>query len=170
VLSGSAPDLEIARQISSDNARYNIGGVVRTFNVPTAALFFFNRASIGRFTYAPAGTEKFEGVTATKVEFHETARPSMIGTRTGADVFSKGFLWIDPSDGSVLRTQLNIEGYSGAGSRAVVEVFYHRDDQMEMLLPTRMTERYDMGTLHITAEATYSDFKRFQTSAAVKVK
>jgi VWFA-related protein len=170
VLKGSAPDLEVARQISSDNARYNIGGVVRTFNVPTAALFFFNPASIGRFTYAAAGSEKVDGVAATKIEFHETARPSMIGTRTGADVFSKGFLWIDPSDGSVLRTQLNIEGYSGAGSRAVVEVFYHRDEQMEMLLPSRMTERYDMGTLHIIAEATYSDFKRFQTSATVKVK
>jgi hypothetical protein len=33
-----------------------------------------------------------------------------------------------------------------------------------------MTERYDMGTLHITAEATYSEFKKYQTSATVKVK
>jgi VWFA-related protein len=170
LLGGSAPDLDVARQITTESARYNIGGVVRTFNVPTAALFFFNPASIGRFTYATAGTERVDGVTATKIEFHETARPTMIATRVGQDVFSKGFLWIDPADGSVLRTLLNVEGYSGSGSRAAVEVFYHRDEKMGMLLPSRMTERYDLGAQRITAEATYSDFKRFETSGAVKKK
>ncbi len=170
LLSGSAPDLDIARQITSESARFNIGGIVRTFNVPTGALFFFGPTNLGRFTYAPAGTERVDGILATKVEFHETATPSMIATRNGMDVLSKGLLWIDPSDGSVLRTQLNIEGYSGAGSRAVVEVFYHRDETMGMLLPARMTERYDAGMAHITAEAIYSEFKKFETSGAIKSK
>ena len=94
----------------------------------------------------------------------------MIATRMAQDVFSKGFIWIDPSDGSVLRTLLNVEGYSGTGSRATVEVFYHRDEAMGMLLPTRMLESYAVDRLRITAEATYSDFKRFETSGAVKKK
>jgi len=94
----------------------------------------------------------------------------MIAHRDGRDVMSKGFLWIDPSDGSVLRTLMNLEGHAGASSRAAVEVFYHRDDALGMLLPSRMTERYDSGTVRITAEAIYSDFKRFQTLATVKVK
>ena len=170
VLSGSVPDLEVARQITNDNARYNIGGSVRTYNVPTATLFFFTPRNIGRFTFVLAGTETIDGVTATKIEFHETARPSMIVTTTGHDVFSKGFLWVDPADGSVFRTQMNIEGYANANSRAVVEVFYHRDEAMGMLLPLRMTERYDGSASRISSEAIYSDFKKFQTSGTFKIK
>lgn len=169
-LSGSAPDLEMAKQITNDSARYNIGNVRRTFNVPTAALFFFGTANVARFTYATAGTEKVDGIAATKLEFHETARPTVIATHGNQDVFSKGFLWIDPADGRVLHTLLSVEGYSGSGSRAVVETFYQRDETIGMLLPSRMTEQYDDGPVRITAEATYSDFKRFQTSATVKIK
>ena len=37
-----------------------------------------------------------------------------------------------------------------------------------MLVPSRMTELYESSTGRITGDATYSDFKRFQTSAKIK--
>jgi hypothetical protein len=37
-----------------------------------------------------------------------------------------------------------------------------------MLIPLQMTERYSTPTASITGEATYSDFKRFQTSVTIK--
>jgi hypothetical protein len=171
ILSVNTPDIEAARRISADNARYNVGGVTRTFNVPTAALFFFTPRSLDRFVYQTAGAERIDGVQATKIEFREVAARTYIMTRGGQDIFSKGYLWIDPSNGAVLRTEMTVEGYAGPQSRAVVEVTYHRDEHLEMFVPVMMKERYDMpGGAHIVAEATYADFKRFQTSATFKAK
>ena len=33
--------MDEARRLSDESARFNIGPIVRNFNVPTAALFFF---------------------------------------------------------------------------------------------------------------------------------
>ena len=96
------PDVEAAKKIAAENARYNVGPVTRTFNVPTAALFFFDPAHLSRFVFQRAGSEKIDGVDAWKVDFQETRKPSMIMTSTGADVPTMGTLWIDPGDGSVL--------------------------------------------------------------------
>jgi VWFA-related protein len=170
LFSGSQPDLETAKKITQESARYNVGSVTRTFNVPTSALFFFNSGDLHRFTLKLAGTEKVGGADATKIEFRETARPTMIGTRDGRDVPCEGILWVTPQDGSVLRTQLTVADYSGKGSRAVIDVFYESNAQMGMPVPVRMEERYNTSNAQVTATATYSDFKKFQTSAVVKVK
>ena len=61
-----------------------------------------------------------------------------------------------------------IASYRGGSSRAEIEVTYHKDDSLGMLIPVRMTERYLTPTASITGDATYSDFKRFQTSATIK--
>ena len=37
-----------------------------------------------------------------------------------------------------------------------------------MWVPSRMTERYTAGTETTTTTATYTDFKRFQTSVKIK--
>src|SRR6185437_15654133 len=163
LFSGSQPDLETAKKITQESARYNVGSVTRTFNVPTSALFFFNSGDLHRFTLKLAGTEKVGGADATKIEFRETARPTMIGTRDGRDVPCEGILWVNPQDGSVLRTQLTVADYSGKGSRAVIDVFYEPNAQMGMPVPVRMEERYNTSNAQVTATATYSDFKKFQT-------
>jgi VWFA-related protein len=163
-----APDLEAAKRITAESARYNVGPVTRTFNVPTSSLFFFTAANLARFTFQKSGTERLDGVEAWKVDFEETRRPSMIMTSAGADVPATGTLWINPADGSVIKTRLVIASYRGARSRAEVEVNYREDDTLAMLIPSRMTERYVTPTASISGEATYSDFKRFQTSAAIK--
>lgn len=162
------PDLEAAKKITAENARYNVGPVTRTFNVPTSALFFFDPAHIGRFAFQRAGSDKVDGVDAWKVDFQETRKPSMIMTSAGADIPTVGTLWINPDDGSVLRTRLVVASYRGASSRAEIEVSYRKDDALGMLIPVRMTERYVTPTASITGEAMYSDYKRFQTSAKVK--
>jgi hypothetical protein len=162
------PDLEAAKKIQTESARYNVGPVTRTFNVPTSALFFFDPTHIGRFTFQRAGSEKVDDVDAWKVDFQETRRPSMIMTSAGADIPTIGTLWINPADGSVLRTRLVIASYRGASSRAEIEVTYRRDEGLGMLIPVRMTERYVTPTATINGEASYSDFKKFQTSAKIK--
>ncbi|HEY2432416.1 MAG TPA: VWA domain-containing protein [Vicinamibacterales bacterium] len=164
------PDVEAEKKISAENARYNVGPVTRSFNVPMSALFFFDPAHVVRFTFQRSGAEKVGGVDAWKVDFEETRKPTMIMTAGGADVPTAGTLWIDPTDGSVLRTRLVIGSYRGARSRAEIDVSYRKDETLGMLIPVRMTELYLTSTASINGEATYSEFKRFQTSATVKVK
>jgi hypothetical protein len=162
------PDLEAAKKIAAESARYNVGPVTRTFNVPTSTLFFFDPVHLSRFTFQRAGSERIDGVDTVKVDFDETHKPSMIMTSTGADIPAAGTLWINPADGSVVRTRLVIGQYRGARSRAEIEVTYRRDDTLGMLVPARMVERYITPTASINGDATYADFKRFQTSATIK--
>jgi VWFA-related protein len=162
------PDLEAAKRIAAESARYNVGPVSRTFNVPTAALFFFDPPHVARFSFERAGSEKIDGVEAWKVNFEETRKPSMVATSAGVDIPTSGTLWIDPADGSVLRTRLVVASYRGARSRAEIEVSYRKDDALGMLVPVRMAERYLTPTATISGEATYSDFRRFQTSVSIK--
>jgi hypothetical protein len=162
------PDVEAAKKITAESARYNVGPVTRTFNVPTSTLFFFDPTHLSRFSFQRSGTERVDGVEAWKVDFTETHKPSLITTSAGGDIPAAGTLWIDPADGSVLRTRLVVASYRGARSGAEVVVTYHRDAALGMLIPLQMSERYSTPTASITGEATYSDFKRFQTSATIK--
>ncbi len=162
------PDVEAAKKITAESARYNVGPVTRTFNVPTSTLFFFDPAHLSRFSFQRSGTERVDGVETWKVDFTETHKPSLITTSAGGDIPATGTLWIDPTDGSVLRTRLVVASYRGARSGAEVVVTYRRDAALGMLIPLQMTERYSTPTASITGEATYSDFKRFQTSATIK--
>ena len=79
----------------------------------------------------------------------------------------------------MVRSSLSSLGFSGAASVAHIEVQYHRDPHVGLWVPARMEERYEgtvrgrSGRLHFgraTAVATYSDFKRFETSTSFTIK
>jgi VWFA-related protein len=165
---GEKPDLEAAKRITAESARFNVGTIRRTFNVPTAALFFFHPGNLSRFTFRRRGTERIDGVETWKIDFEETRKPSMIMTSDGRDIFASGSLWVNPADGSVVRTRLVVNGYLGTRTGADVDVVYRQDATLGMLMPVKMTERYRGLTSQISGEAVYSDFKRFRTSATVK--
>ena len=164
-----APDLEQARRIADEGARYNIGPVSRNFNVPTTPLFFFHPDNLRRFTFRRAGGERIDGVDTVEIAFLEQPAPTLITTAGGKDVPSAGTLWVNPVDGAVVRTRLELRGFDNAGSRAVIDVTYRRDPALAMWVPARMTERYSGGSQGTaTTSATYQDFKRFQTSVRIK--
>lgn len=168
IFAASAPDLAMARRITEENARYNVGPVTRTFNVPTSTLFFFHSANLSRFSFHRDGRERIDGTDTIKVAFKEVASPSLIMTGSGRDVPSSGTLWVNPTDGSVVRTHLLVSGYRGSNSTAAVDVSYHFDSSMKMLVPSTMREHYRVPSATVIAEATYADFKRFQTSVRIR--
>ena len=168
LFAGAAPDLDTARRLTEESTRYNVGPVKRTFNVPTATLFFFTPANLPRFTYHHDGDERIDGITAWKVDFQETATPTIVMTGAGRDVRSTGTLWVDPADGRVLRTRMLLTSYSGPSSSAMVDVNYRPEPAMNMLVPGGMREYYAVAQGRLAAEATYVDYKRFQTSIRIK--
>ena len=99
---------------------------------------------------------------------------------------SQGTIWVVPSDGTVVRTRLVITGFSGRNS-SNIDVTYARDERMGLWLPATMKERDEIDVVEagrtaygatdptarmtvVLGTATYSDFKRFETSATVKIK
>jgi len=162
------PDSQAARRIANEGARYNIGSVSRNFNVPTATLFFFHQGNLSRFTFRRTGRERIDGVDTVVIDFHEARAPTLIMNSAGKDVPASGTLWVNPVDGVVVRTRVELKEFDSAGSRAVIEVVYRKDPAVGMWVPSRMTERYTVGPETTTTVATYQDFKRFQTSVKIK--
>ena len=112
LLTDTNGDADELTRIANESARFNIGPIRRNFNVPTAALFFFMPADHGRFAFERKATRKIDGVSTWEISFKETRRPTLIMTRSGRDVPIEGALWVNPEDGTVLRTRLRLRNFA----------------------------------------------------------
>jgi hypothetical protein len=154
-----------AQAIAFAGARYNIGDVVRTVNVPTLALEFLEPAAQARSRFRKTAEVTVDGVRAWVVSFEERARPTRIRTTRAQDVKTKGLAWIDPGTGRILKSELDAEIQRGL--RARITTAYTPDERLQMWVPARMTERYEIESRTITGEATYTNFRRFETDVKV---
>jgi hypothetical protein len=102
---------EVTR-IANESARFNAGPVSRNFNVPTTAMFFFLPEHLSRFEFTRKGSKTIDGVKTWEIAFKETRRPTFIMTRGGVDVPVSGTLWINPDDGTVVRTRLQMNNFA----------------------------------------------------------
>lgn len=185
ILTDPAADGSLAKKLSDESARYNIGPISRTFNLPTTVLLLFQPANLARFTFKRSGTDRINGVETWKIDFVENRKPTFTMTRSGRDVPMEGTLWVVAADGAVIRTRMRMKNFAdltyGVGrieSSAYFDVTYHRHPELEMWLPATMTENYE-GPVQVPAAAPvraiasaiakYSDFRRFQTGATIKV-
>jgi hypothetical protein len=156
------------RALADQQARYNLGSLYRTINVPTVALEFLRPDRQSRTRYKRSGTAVFHDRQVWTVTFEDRDRPTLIRTPTGQDVRSTGVFWIDPRDGAVLRTELHAGENRGHGFRSMILVSYQRIDRFDMLLPDDMNELYVTGATRIEGHATYGNFRRFETDARIK--
>ncbi len=155
------------RALADAQARYNLGDLYRTINVPTLALEFLRRDRQDRFRFKRSGTAELHGVHAWTVAFKERVRPTLIRTPEGRDVVSSGVVWIEPQTGAVLRTELRA-GENLGRLRSLILVSYARNDRFDMLLPDDMNELYVTGRSRIEGHATYSRFRRFETDVRIR--
>jgi hypothetical protein len=177
-----------ARRISDENARNNLGAIQRNFNVPTLALFFLQSANAARFKFSKEGEERIDGTPVWKVRYQETRKPTIIRTSAGKDMPVNGTFWIDPTEGRVLKTHMEIsvetamQTVPGAQLRRVVStasvtVTYRDDSSVGLMVPAEMRETYEAPAYNrftgnvemskINCRATYSNFKKFDTGARV---
>ena len=109
-----------ARAIMEESARYNIGSVERTINVPTLALRFLSTQYRDRFDFT---LDRRDGV-AVVIGYEETTRPTAVRDRIGNDLPARGRFRINELDGTVLRDELHVEF---PGGDAQVTVTYQWD-------------------------------------------
>jgi hypothetical protein len=164
--------LDRLRRLVNESARYNVGRTFRNFNYPTLVLSYLDPDVQPRFQFTLAGRERVRGVAAWKITFVERVTPTII-QGDGADRVSRGAIWIADRDATVLRTQLDIkmpkpDPIAGGG----VLVDYYQHERLGMWVPVRMRETYmemrgSTVQENIGSEATYSNFRRFETSIRI---
>ncbi|HEV7500536.1 MAG TPA: hypothetical protein VGQ33_11060, partial [Vicinamibacteria bacterium] len=136
---------ERARAILEESARYNLGPVRRTVNIPTLALLFFHPDNQRRFVFELKGRQSIQGTTVAEVAFRETGRPTLVSGDTSEGAPVKGRAWIDPEHGTVLKTdaEYDIDPLDhNHRSRARIVTEYRREPTLGMLVPDRMKETY----------------------------
>ena len=164
----SRPPAARMRALSDLQAKYNLGDVYRTINVPTLALIFLLPDRQPRFRFKHTSTTSVGGTPVWVVSYEEKDRPTIIRTPDGHDVQSSGSFWIDPATGAVLRTELRAGGLPGRPPYSIILVGYAYNSRFEMLLPDDMNELYQTGRTRIEGHATYSNYRRWEAEVRIK--
>ena len=165
-----SPDeaLARARVIADESARYNLGPVVRNFNVPTAALFFLHPANRDRFGFRKVSEIRRAAELLWEIAYEERTRPTLIRTPEGRSIPARGVFAIEPESGRVAQTVLqardperDLDVRCGVG--------FANDAALGLPVPATMTERYEGRDGQVTeGVATYSNYRRFRVGVRMK--
>ena len=162
-------------QIVNESARYNIGDIERTINVPLLPLMFLIPENQWRFKFnvqkgtqplstskdIPSSSPRFTVSTEVwAIEYREVERPTIIRFVDGrTSIPVHGRFWIDPASGRVLMSELIAEDKV---VHATIDVSYQSEPVLDLLVPIEMREAYWRGDqpTRITGIATYDGFRR----------
>ena len=157
-------------RISRESARYNLGRVVRTINVPTFPLLYLHPRHANHMRFSHKGVEDLDGRSCAVVEFDEVGKPTLVGTLEGGHVRAWGRVWVEPDSGRVRRIEARVEP---GRQRQAVRVTFAEHPGMDVLVPREMWEWYERSPivgqgndLMIEALATYSNVRRFTVSTS----
>jgi hypothetical protein len=149
------------RLLKAESARFDVGQVWRTTGDPTLLFRFLLPGNQSRFTWGKPRRERIDRTDVLKLAFVEHEYPTAIDF-DGRDALSHGAVWVRPDDGTVVRTNLQL---TTPGSVEVsVTVTFKPDERLALWVPGRMEESYSDGRQRTRCLATYSNFRRFETS------
>lgn len=177
LLSPAADAAMQLRRIGDESARFNLGAVRRTMNLPNVTLSFLRSETQARFMFESKRDEQLDGRPMRVLAYRE--RPgsgTLIRTPEGRSVPVYGRLWVGAKDGLVWRTELRLER---GEMRSIVRVDFAKVLAGAVLLPTVMWEWYEgvdvLGGIteeRSTAQglATYSAYRSFSVTTSESVK
>ncbi|HEX8027794.1 MAG TPA: hypothetical protein VF491_05000 [Vicinamibacterales bacterium] len=174
---GASPDARNqAESIQAESARYNLGPLMRTINIPIMALLFFERSVQPRLELeqGKAGNVKrFAGLADPAaiwmIEYRENGKGTMVRGTNNKDIPSHGRIWLDSSNGRVLQTEMISED---TDLRAEITVTYKAEGGLDLLVPGEMRETYLIrrNSTRIDGRASYGRFRRFSVTTTEKPK
>ena len=135
---------ERAIAIANESARFNIGDIVRTMNVPTFALAFLRPNFRARMDFVKLGEEHLNGLSTWVIGYLEVmdGGPTFITTPDDTNLRSRGRFWIDPVNGRVVQSEL-ITGDARIGRTARITVRYEPSTDLGLWVPVKMNEVYE---------------------------
>ena len=90
------------------------------------------------------------------IAYQERGRDTVIRRPNGGRLPAHGRFWINPSNGSVLISELIVDG---GGVIATITVSYQSEPLMGFLVPVEMRETYIRGGERIAGRAEYGRFR-----------
>jgi hypothetical protein len=154
----------VARRVADRNASFNLGSIQRNFNEPTLPLLLFDRTRIDDVRFRRRQRDD-----RVVLEFAEPDRPTLVRSRRGAPVPSRGEIAIEPDSGRVESTIIEM---STDGIRVRLETTYAPDEKLGLWVPSVFTEWYrgspDGEDEMIVCEAAYSNYRRFEVVGRIK--
>jgi hypothetical protein len=166
-LSPSDSALTQAENIALESARYNLGAIHRTVNLPVLAMSYLSARHRHRSVFSavePGNTKAIAGLASARdiqaIRFEETQPQTLIRTEGDGDLPANGRAWIDGTTGRILKTELIAQN---ARVRGRVEVTYRIETGVDVLVPAEMREEYggNAGASRIVGRARYGKLKRF---------
>jgi len=163
-LEPSADARQQEEDIAAASARYNIGDVSRTVNLPVLALSVLEPQSRPWFAFRSGR----QGGATVELEYKEEERGrTMIHTADNQPMRAHGRFTIEAATGRVMASVLAAET---ASLRAQIDVTYSAEPSVDMLVPREMRERYTTKDGSVTeGRATYANFRRYQVKVDEKV-
>jgi hypothetical protein len=149
-----------AEALLAHSASYNLGPAIRNINFPTLALAFLHPMNQGRFAWSRGGRRRFGSVEGVEVRFEEVARPTIVHREGQGNLPAQGRFWIDPSRGTVLRseTSFRFELNGIRVARGYVATEYRPEPKLAMWVPadarSTKTSRPPASDLRQRIEAT----------------
>jgi hypothetical protein len=157
---GAAPDQW--RALEEESARYNIGAIRRTLNIPTFVLLFARGDTQHRFQF---DTPRRDGPQFV-VEYRELDRPTIIRDQWGDDEPARGWIRVEPGSGAITGTRLEV-GLARTDVHARIDVRFSRDPKLQLWMPTEMSDQYSAPSgERVEGKARYRNFKRFEVDAS----
>lgn len=157
---------EEAMAIMRENAKYNIGDLYRTINLPLQALELLHPEHRARFDFTLAGRERVAGEDTAIVGFQERSKPTLVSDGFGGELLARGRAWVEPTTGAVMRTELGFNGYASLYLKeSMIRVEYRRDRKLQLLIPIEMEETFGFEMEVLRGRATYRNYRRFETGA-----
>ena len=156
------------QDITAESARYNIGGVNRTVNLPVFALTVLEDQNRPWFFFAGSRKKDSPAGPLWDVEYREERGGTLIRTTGNESMPVRGHFSVEAATGRVLSSELLAEN---AALKAQIDVTYAMEPAMGMLVPSEMREKYstkDGST--IQGRATYAKFRRYQVKVEEKIK
>ena len=168
LLTNPAPDAyQQALRLAQEGARFNIGSMSRSINVPSTALRFVRQENQSHSSFSVAGMKTIDGVNTAELAFTETGTPRLI--RSPADAPADGKVWLEPASGRIVQTELSLKFEKN--SSAKITVHYGADAKIGMWVPVRMDEVYILALGQVVSgRADYRNFRTFSVDVNTIIK
>jgi hypothetical protein len=165
-----------AEAISAESARFNIGPLWRTVNVPILALVFFEARHQPQFRHRRTKAGNLDDLMSLArasdiwaIDYRETASRTLVRGASDRNVRSNGVMWIDATNGRVLKSEMEIRN---SDVRARIVVTYRSEPGVDLFVPGEMKEGYMLprSMMRIEGTARYSHFRQFKVVTTEKTK
>lgn len=161
----TADTIAQASLLVNESSKHNLGNP-RTINTPNLPLELLNRRYRHRYSTSFDRRDRVRGHAVDVVELTELGPPPIVfNGRYDLQTTVRG--WIDAGSGALWRAEVRLKSFNGSETPAKLRVEFAIDKGLQIMVPTEMREDFYVDLGSGRGHHTYSNFRRFQTSARI---